>query len=123
MTSLMTEAKKSVYPGVTSAVAASGVKSTLAVFEGRWKLDILFALFGKRTLRFGELERAVAGVTQKVLAEQLRDMEKDGVVQRVAYPEVPPRVEYSLTPAGEELCPALDELLLWAQRHRGAPTS
>lgn len=116
-------AKKSDYPGITSTLAAEGVKTTLSVFEGRWKLDILFALFDGKTLRFGELERALGGVTQKVLAEQLRHLESDGVVRRVAYAEVPPRVEYSLTPAGEELCPALDELLYWAQRHRGAPTS
>jgi DNA-binding HxlR family transcriptional regulator len=108
--------KKSVYPGITPRIASAGVKEALKVLEGRWKLTILFELFDGRTLRFSELERAIPGVTQKMLIQQLRDLERDGVVRRVVHPVVPPKVEYSLTPGGEELCPALDELLYWAQR-------
>src|SRR5687768_2718665 len=115
--------KKSVYPGITPRIASVGVQEALKVLEGRWKLTILFELFGGRTLRFSELERAVPGVTQKMLIQQLRDLERDGVVNRVVHPVVPPKVEYSLTPGGEELCPALDELLFWAQRWKGQPTS
>jgi DNA-binding HxlR family transcriptional regulator len=115
--------RQSVYPGITPAVAAIGVSETLKVLGGRWKLTILFQLFGGKTLRFTELERAIPGVTQKMLRQQLRDLESHGVVRRVAYPVAPPKVEYSLTSQGEELCPALDQLLLWAQRHKGQPTS
>jgi DNA-binding HxlR family transcriptional regulator len=115
--------QKSVYPGITPRIASAGVQKALKVLEGRWKLTILFELFGGRTLRFSELERAIPGVTQKMLIQQLRDLERDGVVSRVVHPVVPPKVEYSLTAGGEELCPALDELLFWAQRWKGQPTS
>ncbi len=115
--------QKSVYPGITPRIASIGVQEALKVLEGRWKLTILFELFGGRTLRFSELERAIPGVTQKMLIQQLRDLERDGVVRRVVHPVVPPKVEYSLTPGGEELCPALDELLFWAQRWKGQPMS
>src|SRR5690348_13607688 len=115
--------KKSVYPGITPRIASAGVQAALKVLEGRWKLTILFELFGKRTLRFSELERAIPGITQKMLIQQLRDLERDGIVARTVYPVVPPKVEYRLTPGGEELCPALDELLFWAQRWKGQPTA
>jgi DNA-binding HxlR family transcriptional regulator len=84
------------------------------MLEGRWKLLILFQLFGGKVLRFSDLERAIPAVTQKMLAQQLRQMERDGIVQRKSYPEVPPKVEYSLTDWGQSLCPALDALLKWA---------
>lgn len=84
------------------------------MLEGRWKLLILFQLFGGNVRRFSELERAIPQVTQKMLAQQLRQLEADGIVRRVVYPEIPPRVEYSLTPWGQSLCPALDALLKWA---------
>ena len=115
--------QKSTYPGITPRVASAGVQEALKVLEGRWKLTILFELFKGRTLRFSELERAIPGVTQKMLIQQLRDLERDGVVSRVVHPVVPPKVEYALTSGGEELCPALDELLFWAQRWKGQPTS
>jgi DNA-binding HxlR family transcriptional regulator len=116
-------AQKSVYPGITPRIASDGVQAALKVLEGRWKLSILFELFGERTRRFSELERAIPGITQKMLIQQLRDLERDGVVQRIVHPVVPPKVEYRLTPGGEELCPALDELLYWAQRWKGQPRS
>ena len=116
-------AKKSVYPGITPGIASAGVQEALKVLEGRWKLTILFELFDGRTLRFSELERAIPGISQKMLIQQLRDLERDGVVSRIVHPVVPPKVEYRLTTGGEELCPALDELLFWAQRWKGQPTS
>ncbi len=115
--------QKSVYPGITPRIASAGVQAALRVLEGRWKLTILFELFGERTLRFSELERAIPGISQKMLIQQLRDLERDGIVARIVHPVVPPKVEYHLTPGGEELCPALDELLFWAQRWKGQPTS
>ena len=108
--------QKSTYPGITPGIASEGVQAALKVLEGRWKLTILFELFGRRTLRFSELERAIPGVTQKMLIQQLRELERQGIVHRVVHPVVPPKVEYSLTPGGEELCPALDELLAWARK-------
>lgn len=95
--------------------ATAGIQHTLRILEGRWKLVILFHLFGGKVLRFSELERAIPGISQKMLSQQLRQLERDGVVARTAYPEVPPRVEYRLTDWGQALCPALDALLLWAE--------
>ena len=99
---------------VTPDMAASGVESALRVLEGRWKLVIVFQLFGHGTLRFSELERAIPGVSQKMLIQQLRDLERDGVIRRTVYPQVPPKVEYDLTAWGQAMCPALDALLEWA---------
>jgi DNA-binding HxlR family transcriptional regulator len=114
--------QKSSYPGITPEIAAAGVEEALNVLEGRWKLIILFYLFRDGTLRLGELERAIPGITQKMLIQQLRSLERDGVVSRLVHPVVPPKVEYSLTPCGQDLCPALDELLYWAQRWKDQPS-
>lgn len=100
----------------TPASAAGGVEVAFKMLEGRWKLLILFHLFGGAVLRFSDLERALPGISQKMLIQQLRQMEKDGIVQRRVYHQVPPKVEYSLTEWGQELCPALDALLGWAAR-------
>lgn len=114
--------QKSTYPGITPAIATQGIEHALRMMGGRWKLNILFELFGGRVLRFNELEHAIAGITQKMLSQQLRALGDDGLVERKLYAEVPPRVEYRLTAMGEALCPALDELLYWAQRWAGEPT-
>src|SRR6202166_5183322 len=103
--------RKSSYPGITPDIAASGVDEALKVLEGRWKLIILFHLFVEETLRLSELERAIPGITQKMLIQQLRGLERDGVVSRLVYPVVPPKVENRLPQSGRDLRPALDELL------------
>jgi DNA-binding HxlR family transcriptional regulator len=95
-------------------MAASGVEEAFRMLEGRWKMVILFQLFARPVLRFSELERAIPAVSQKMLIQQLRDLERDGIVEREVYPQVPPKVEYRLTEWGQALCPALDELLEWA---------
>lgn len=89
------------------------VEDALRMFSGRWKLEILFCLFAGRVRRFSDLEREIEGVSQKMLTQQLRQLEADGVVRRTVYPEVPPKVEYALTAWGQSLCPALDALLKW----------
>lgn len=101
---------------LTPTTAAQGVEQTLKVVEGRWKLVILFHLFGGKVLRFSDLERAIPTVSQKMLAQQLRQMEKDGMIRRIVYPQVPPKVEYCLTDWGQALCPALDAILKWAEQ-------
>jgi DNA-binding HxlR family transcriptional regulator len=98
----------------TRETAADGIEAALAIVAGRWKLRILFQLFGGRVQRFSELARVVPGISQKVLNQQLRQLEQDGIVRRVAYAESPPRVEYSLSAWGQALCPALDALLEWS---------
>lgn len=101
--------------------AAQGVRDVVRVLEGRWKLEILFQLFGGQVRRFSDLERALPGVSQKMLIQQLRQLEADGVVVRIVHPQVPPKVEYHLTPWGQSLCPALDALLLWAEEAPSEP--
>lgn len=98
---------------VTPDTAASGTESVLRLLEGRWKLIIIFHLFDKTVLRFSDLDRAIPGVSQKMLIQQLKELERDGIVERKAYPVVPPKVEYRLTPWGQGMCPALDALLEW----------
>ncbi|HTV25138.1 MAG TPA: helix-turn-helix domain-containing protein [Polyangiaceae bacterium] len=98
----------------TPEAAAAAVERALKVLEGRWKLVIVFSLFGGRVLRFSELERAIPGISQKMLGQQLKQLERDGMLERTAHPEVPPRVEYRLTAWGQSLCPVLDQLLRWS---------
>lgn len=86
------------------------------MLEGRWKMVVVFHLFDRGVLRFSELERAIPGVSQKMLIQQLRDLEDNGIVSRKVYPQVPPKVEYELTGWGQEMCPALDALLEWAAK-------
>jgi DNA-binding HxlR family transcriptional regulator len=99
---------------VTPEMAASAIETAFRMLEGRWKMIIVFHLFDRSVLRFSELERAIPGVSQKMLIQQLREMERDGIVERRIYPQVPPKVEYKLTEWGRALCPALDALLEWA---------
>ena len=108
--------------GYPIGLAALGVNEALAIIAGRWKSEILFALFDNSVLRFSELERAVEGITQKVLTEQLRELERDGMIVRAVHAAVPPRVEYRLTEAGAAICPALDALLQWVQFRRDTLT-
>ena len=100
----------------TSSTAASGVEEVLRLLEGRWKLIILFHLFDGKVQRFSDFERLIPGISQKMLAQQLRQLEADGIVAREIYPQVPPKVEYRLTAWGQALCPALDALLKWAEQ-------
>jgi DNA-binding HxlR family transcriptional regulator len=96
--------------------ASCPVERTLEVIGGRWKVLILRELFpGVR--RFGQLHRALHGITQKMLTQQLREMEEDGIIHREIYLQVPPKVEYSLTPLGESLKPILDSMHEWGIRH------
>ncbi|MFI8187624.1 winged helix-turn-helix transcriptional regulator [Streptomyces sp. NPDC085946] len=93
-----------------------GVDAAMDVIGGKWKVLILWAL-SVRPCRFGELRRELPGVTEKVLASHLRELEADGIVHREEYDEVPPRVEYSLTPRGAALNRALEPLGAWGREH------
>ena len=87
---------------------------TVNIIGGRWKLLILYHLF-QGVKRFSELQRSVKGITQKMLTQQLREMERDGLVHREIYPQVPPKVEYSLTPLGESLRSVVDAMSHWGK--------
>ena len=98
----------------TPEAGARGVEEALQPIKGRWKLLILFHLFGGHVRRFSELERAIPAVSQKMLTQQLRQLERAGLVRRTVYAQVPPKVEYELTDWGQALCPVLDALLQWS---------
>jgi DNA-binding HxlR family transcriptional regulator len=100
----------------TPFTAAAGVEQAIRMLDGRWKLVILFHLFGGKLQRFSDLERAIPAISQKMLTQQLRQMEADGLVTRLVHPQVPPKVEYGLTEWGQQLCPSLDSLLQWGAR-------
>ena len=100
----------------TPTSAASGLEDVLKMLEGRWKLIILFHLFDGNVQRYSDFEKLIPGISQKMLAQQLRQLEADGIVARKVYPQVPPKVEYRLTEWGQALCPALDALLKWAEQ-------
>lgn len=88
------------------------VETTLTVIGGRWKVLVLHELFGG-VKRFNELHRALVGVSHRTLAQQLRELAANGLVRRKVYRQVPPKVEYSLTPLGESIKPVLDAMHEW----------
>lgn len=92
------------------------VETTLKVIGGRWKVLIIRELLSE-VKRFGQLQRALSGVTQKMLTQQLRELEEDGIVFRQVYPQIPPKVEYSLTAKGETLKPILYAMHEWGAKH------
>ena len=90
--------------------------SALTLISGRWKLIILWQLH-KEVSRFGELRRAIPLITEKVLTDQLRELERDGFVQREVFAQVPLKVEYRLTPLALSLIPILEQLFTWGDQH------
>lgn len=103
-------------PGVKD-LPACPVETTLTLISNKWKVLILRDLL-PGTKRFGELKRSVGNVSQKVLTAQLREMEASGLLIRTVYPEVPPRVEYTLTELGYSLKPVLDALRNWGEDYQ-----
>ncbi|MFR8035404.1 MAG: winged helix-turn-helix transcriptional regulator [Lachnospiraceae bacterium] len=98
-------------------LSACPVETTLTLIGDKWKVLILRDLM-PGTKRFGELKKSIGSVSQKVLTAQLRDMEKNGLLTRTVYAEVPPRVEYTLTDLGKSLKPILDAMWDWGQEYK-----
>jgi DNA-binding HxlR family transcriptional regulator len=92
------------------------VEDALRLLEWRWKMVIIHHLFHTAVMRFSELQRAIPKASQKMLIQQLRALELAGIVTRTVYPEVPPKVEYSLTASGKALRPALSALRKWSEK-------
>jgi DNA-binding HxlR family transcriptional regulator len=92
------------------------VEVVLDMIAGKWKTVILFNLSGG-TLRFNELQRALPSITRRMLTTQLRELEQDGLITRTAYPEVPPKVEYALSPLGISMGPLLAAMYEWGKEH------
>lgn len=102
---------------VKSKVFGCSVEVTLGVIGGKWKSVLLYHLIKDRVIRFGELRRLLPGVTAQMLTAQLRELEADGVVDRKVYPQVPPKVEYSLTPFGDSLAPIIRAMADWGESY------
>ena len=95
------------------------VRQILDRIADKWSL-LVIALLDERTLRFGELRREIDGISTRMLTVTLRNLERDGLVQRRMYPEIPPRVEYKLSPLGATLLGTIQSLVTWTERHQGA---
>lgn len=93
-----------------------GIDVTLAVVGGKWKASILWHL-ARQTMRFSDLQRQFADTTRKMLTQQLRELEADGLVHREVYPQVPPKVEYSLTDKGRSIFPILQQMCDWGKHY------
>jgi len=94
------------------------VEAAISLIDGKWKCVILFQLL-RGTVRFNEIRRRVPGMTQRMLTNQLRELEADGLIVRKVYAEVPPKVEYSLSPLGHSMEPVLAALKLWGDANLG----
>ena len=94
----------------------TGVAQTMRIIGGKWKMVIL-AQLREEPRRFSSLQRAVPGITQRMLTLQLRELEADGLVVRTVYRQVPPRVDYALTPLGQSLLPVLNEMQWWGDAY------
>lgn len=92
------------------------MRRAFSLLSGKWKLEIMW-LLNQRVYRFGELRKAIPDVTQHMLTAQLRELEADGLVSRTVFAEVPPRVEYAITPKARALGPTMDALTAWWQEH------
>lgn len=107
---------------MASEMYACGLDAAIDVVGGKWKPLILWAL-NHRPHRYGELRRELCGISEKVLTQQLRELERDGIVRRDVHDQVPPKVVYSLTPLGSSLNRALEPLGDWGEEHMGHITS
>ncbi|MDP4143056.1 MAG: helix-turn-helix domain-containing protein [Bacillota bacterium] len=97
------------------------VELTLDIIGGKWKPLIIWHLGSLGTKRFSELKKLLPGITQKMLTQQLRELEADNMINRKVYPEIPPKVEYSLTNSGKSVMPILQEMCTWGSRYYENP--
>jgi DNA-binding HxlR family transcriptional regulator len=104
-----------------SCMPGCAVETTLSLIDGKWKGVALYHLFLQGTLRFNEIRRRIPNVTQRMLTKQLRELEADGLILRKVFPEVPPRVEYSLSARGKSLEPVIMALKEWGEANRLLP--
>lgn len=90
---------------------------TLSVIGGKWKMLIIYILAENQTVRFNDLKRKIGAITFKTLSSQLKELETDGMINRKEYPQIPPKVEYSLTHKAETLLPVLEQLCEWGEKN------
>lgn len=96
----------------------TGFSYTLSLISGKYKMIILYCLMEYKTVRFNEMQRYLKKISDKTLSQNMKELEKDGLVHKEIYPQIPPRVEYSLTERGESLMSVLDQLCEWGEKHK-----
>ena len=96
----------------------TGFHYTMSLIQGKYKMFILYTLMDFGVVRFNEMKRYIRGISFKTLSATLKELEADGLVHREEYPQIPPKVEYSLTERGKSLIPILDQLCTWGEEHR-----
>ena len=101
----------------TNGVDIKPFSYALSLISGKWKLTIMFWLRQKKVMRYGELKRSLGNITHKMLSNQLKELEADGLIHREEYPQIPPKVEYSITELGYSLMPIMSTLCKWGHEH------
>lgn len=96
----------------------TGFNYTMSLIQGKYKMFILYALMAYKIVRFNELKKYIKSISYKTLSQTLKELEADGLVNRKEYPQIPPKVEYSLTKRGESLIPILDSMCEWGDKNR-----
>ncbi|MCM1386487.1 MAG: helix-turn-helix transcriptional regulator [Bacillus sp. (in: Bacteria)] len=96
----------------------TGFSYTMSLIQGKYKMFILYALMDFKVVRFNELQKYIKTISYKTLSLTLKELEADGLVHREEYPQIPPKVEYSLTEKGKSLIPILDQMCVWGENHR-----
>lgn len=102
-----------------SKLEETGFNYTMSLIQGKYKMSILYALMEFEVVRFNEMQKYIGSITYKTLSTTLKQLEADGLVNRKEYPQIPPKVEYSLTDKGKSLIPILDSMCEWGDVHRG----
>ena len=99
-------------------LSGTGVSYTLSLINGKYKMTILYTLMNFEVVRFNEMKKYIGEISYKTLSSTLKELEADGLVHREEYPQIPPKVEYSLTECGKSLIPILDSMCEWGFQHR-----
>ena len=99
-------------------LGTTGFCYTLSLINGKYKMTILYTLMEFGVVRFNEMKKYIGGISYKTLSATLKELEADGLVHREEYPQIPPKVEYSLTERGRSLIPILDQMCAWGEEHR-----
>ena len=96
----------------------TGFNYTMSLIQGKYKMFILYTLMEFEVVRFNEMQKYIGSITYKTLSSTLKQLEADGLIHREEYPQIPPKVEYSLTERGKSLIPILDQMCDWGDKHR-----
>ncbi|WP_281679670.1 winged helix-turn-helix transcriptional regulator [Synergistes jonesii] len=103
---------------LNSKLEDTGFSYTMSLIQGKYKMMVLYVLMLFKVVRFNEMKKYIDGISYKTLSATLKELEKDGLVHREEYPQIPPKVEYSLTPRGASLIPILDSMCEWGEKNR-----